>query len=74
MRSYYTLCKWIEGDEDGDPGCWSDEFGSYSRREVEEEKEWAHNHEKRGYVKIVKHLDTSKAMIQARDALPAPKR
>lgn len=72
-QPYYTLCVWIPGDDTDDPGCWSDEFGSYSRREVEGEKDFAHNHQPRGWVKIVKHPDTTTAMIAARDALPSPK-
>ncbi len=73
-RKYYTLCTWTPGDdENADPGCWTDEFGSYSRREVESEKEFAWDHMPRGHVKIVSHEDGSAAMMAARDALARPK-
>lgn len=72
-RPYYTLCTWTEGDAQGDPGCWTDEFGSYSRREVESERTFAYDHLPRGHAKIIRHVDGSAAMMAARDALPAPK-
>jgi hypothetical protein len=72
-RTYYTLCVWTPGQTDDDPGCWSDEFGAYSRREVEGEKDFAHDHQQRGWVKIIKHPEGSAAMMAARDALPKPK-
>lgn len=74
MRTYYTLIRWYPGEDDTDPGCWADEFGSYSRREVEEEKEWAHSDAPRGHVKIIKHVDGTAAMMKARDTTPPPKR
>lgn len=76
MRQYYTLCTWEESETDEDRKCglWYDAFGSYSRRECQEEWDFAHDHMPRGWVKIIKHDDTAAAMIAARDALPAPKR
>jgi hypothetical protein len=73
-RSYYTLIVWTPGETDDDPGCWTDEFGSYSRGEVQEEKDFAYDHHPRGHVKIIKHADGAAKMIAARDATPAPKR
>jgi hypothetical protein len=72
-RKYYTLCIWIEGDDANDPGCWADEFGSYSRREVQQDREFGHSHRPRGHTAIISHAESEGAMIAARDALAKPK-
>ena len=74
-RKYYTLCTWErDADDATDQGAWIDQFGSYSRREVEGEKDFAYDNLPRGHAKIVSHVDGTAAMIAARDALPAPKK
>lgn len=71
MRQYYTLIVWELYDDD--TGDWNDVFGSYFKSECEEEKEYSHDHEKRSWVKIIKHDDTAAAMIATRNAMPPPK-
>lgn len=71
-RRYHTLIVWTPGETEK-TGFWSDEFGSYSRNEVQGEKEFAYDHFPRGHVKIVSHDDGAENMIAARDAVPAPK-
>lgn len=73
-KAYYTLIVWTPGEDESDPGCWSDEFGSYSRREVEEERDIILTHHKRGHTAIIKHEESTGAMIAARDSYPPPKR
>ena len=66
MKAYYTLCKY-----DPAANVWRDEFGSYSRREVEAEMEDHRDHgTKAKLLVIVKHAPAAAAMMAARDALP----
>lgn len=67
MRPYYTLCIF-----DTEQNCWFDEFGSYDRKEVVAETDYASAPRK--HIAIIKHDDTAAAMLAARDALPLPKR
>jgi hypothetical protein len=67
-RKYFTLIVW-----DSEMSQWCDEFGSYSRRECESNRDFAYDHLPRAHVKIIGHDDTSAAMIAARDAVSAPK-
>jgi hypothetical protein len=69
-RKYYTLCIW-----DAEQACWFDEFGSYSRREVAEEKTIAtqDNEVRPHHARIIASDESAESMIAARDALPAPK-
>ncbi len=71
-RRYFTLIVWTPG-ETGKTGFWSDEFGSYSRKELQDEIEFAWYHMPRGHVKIIAHNDSGLIMAAVRDATPAPK-
>ena len=69
-KQYYTVCTFEDGK-------WYDEFGSYSRKEANEEaafirEDQSHRY-KRGWVKVISHDDNAEAMIAARDALAIPK-
>lgn len=65
-RKYHTLCIW-----DARLGGWFDEFGSYKKAEVEEERtSWE---VPMGWRRIISHDDSAEAMMAARDALDAPK-
>jgi hypothetical protein len=68
-RKYFTLCIW-----DAEHGAWFDEFGSYSRGEVAQEKtlHTQDNGVRPHHARIVVSDDTAESMIAARDALPAP--
>lgn len=65
-RKYHTLIVW-----DTDQQCWMDEFGDYRKADVVAERQ---GHSAKGKHKLViSHDDTAAAMMQARDATPAPK-
>lgn len=67
-RPYYTLCVW-----DTHYARWFDQFGSYSRGEVAEEKSlYLQDGFSPRHVAIIKTEETAAAMIAARDALPHP--
>ena len=67
---YFTLCVW-----DTVNVCWYDQFGSYSRREVAEEKTlYLQDGYSPRHVVIIKTDETAEAMMKARDALPHPDR
>ena len=68
-RKYHTLCLW-----DAHHAAWFDNFGSYVLAEVK--AEYADAREggyKAKHLAIITTDETAAAMMQARDALPAPK-
>lgn len=67
-RPYFTLCVW-----DTHHACWFDQFGSYSRGEVAEEKTLClQDGFSPRHVVIIRTDETAAAMIATRDALPHP--
>ena len=69
-RKYFTLCLW-----DAENEMWYDEFCSFSRKEVAEEKTiWTQdNGVSPRHACIIVSDGTAKGMMSTRDALPAPK-
>lgn len=65
-KMYYTVCAF-----DVDANEWFDEFGSYDVSEAMEEMRELRDGGK-DFVRVVRHEDTAKAMMAARDALPKP--
>lgn len=65
-RPYFTLCVF-----DTEAGQWFAEFGDYSRAEVQAECD--EHSAPRKHKRIIRHDDSAKAMIAARNALPIPK-
>ena len=60
-RTYYTLCKF-----DTDNGAWFDEFGDYSRREVQDELDSeVDNGTPRKFLKIVTTDGSAAQLIAA---------
>lgn len=68
IRPYYTICTY-----DVEQKRWYDEFGSYSKNEVNEERVSLRDHYKARHIAIIRTNGTTDAMIAARDALPHPK-
>jgi hypothetical protein len=68
MKAYYTLCLY-----DKQHGAWSDEFGDYSRSDVEAELEgFRDSGVPARFLKIIKTPSgDAAAMMAARDALPS---
>ena len=65
-RHYYTLCVW-----DTEQAAWFDEFGFYSRSDVQAEFD---DHSAPGrYKRIIKHDGSADDMIAKRDQLAVPK-
>lgn len=65
-KPYYTLCIF-----DAEQGCWHDDFGDYSRKDVQEELEGYDMPRK--WLAIIKTDGSAADMMAKRDALPMPK-
>ena len=69
MKAYYTLCVF-----DADHDCWFDEFGDFSRADVETEFDGAvDNGTPKKHLKIIKTNGTLLDLIAKRNALALPK-
>ena len=67
-RRYFTLCVW-----DTEQVGWFDHFGSYSRKEVAQEKTvYLDDGYSPRHLVIIETDETAAAMTSARDALPHP--
>ena len=68
MKAYYTLCRY-----DALHNAWFDEFGDFSRADVEAEFDGAvDNGTPKKHLKIIKTNGTLADLIAKRDALPLP--
>ena len=71
-RHYFTLFRFEETAKN--VGCWYDVFGSYYKRDCDEERVcYRDNGDKGTWLVVVKHEDSAAAMIAAGKALPAPR-